>query len=68
VAGALNRLGMTVLSTEVRTLLGAEVDVETEAGTLHGTLLSCTRRSLWLVDGEDDLMVQLDRVNAVHLP
>ncbi|MEO7555890.1 MAG: hypothetical protein ABIV94_04715 [Acidimicrobiales bacterium] len=59
---------MTVLTPEVRTLLGSEVDVETTEGTLHGTLLSCTPRSLWLVANESDLMVPLECVESVHPP
>jgi hypothetical protein len=59
---------MTVLTTAVRTLVGSQVDVETAAGVLHGTLLSCTAQSLWLVDGEDDLMVPISSVHAVHPP
>jgi len=55
-----------VIATQVRRLLGTEVDVETSAGVLHGMLVSCTTRSLWLVAGEDDLMVPLDRVDSVH--
>ncbi|HEV3227016.1 MAG TPA: hypothetical protein VGZ52_09280 [Acidimicrobiales bacterium] len=57
---------MTVLTTEVRTLVGTEVDVETAAGVVHGTLLSCTTQSLWLVAGEDDLMVPTSSVRSVH--
>jgi hypothetical protein len=57
---------MTMLSTEVRTLVGSEVDVETAAGIVHGTLLSCTTQSLWLVAGEDDLMVPIASVRSVH--
>jgi hypothetical protein len=59
---------MTVLSPEVRTLVGSEVDVETASGTFHGMLLSCTARSLWLVADENDLMVPLDSVESVHPP
>jgi hypothetical protein len=59
---------MTVLTPEVRTLVGTEVDVETAAGTLHGVLLSCTAQSLWLVADENDLMVPLDTVESVHPP
>jgi hypothetical protein len=59
---------MTMLTTEVRSLVGFEVDVETAAGVVHGTLLSCTQSSLWLVDGEVDLMVPLEVVEAVHPP
>jgi hypothetical protein len=57
---------MTLLTTEVRTLVGSEVDVETAAGTVHGTLLSYTAQSLWLVAGEDDLMVPISSVRSVH--
>ena len=56
------------LTPEVRTLVGSEVDVETSSGIVHGTLLSCTSSSLWLVAGEDDLMVPLNAVHAVHRP
>jgi hypothetical protein len=52
---------------EVRHLLGATVTVETGHGVVHGTLLSCTSTSLWLVDdGEDDVMVPLDDVQEVR--
>ena len=57
---------MTVLTAEVRTLVGTEVDVETAAGVVRGTLLSYTQRSLWLVAGEDDLMVPIAAVRSVH--
>ena len=52
---------------DVRALLGSTVTVETGHGAVHGTLLSCTSTSLWLVDdGEDDVMVPLDDVQAVR--
>jgi hypothetical protein len=52
---------------EVRHLLGTTVTVETEHGVVHGTLLSCTATSLWLVDDrEDDVMVPLDDVHEVR--
>jgi hypothetical protein len=57
---------MSLLTTEVRTLIGSEVDVETAAGQVHGTLLSYTAQSLWLVAGEDDLMVPISSVRSVH--
>jgi hypothetical protein len=51
---------------EVRHLLGSMVTVETGQGAVHGTLLSCTASSLWLVDdGEDDVMVPLEEVRTV---
>jgi hypothetical protein len=52
---------------EVRHLLGSTVTVETGHGVVHGTLLSCTSTSLWLVDdGEDDVMVPLEDVFDVR--
>jgi molybdopterin-binding protein len=57
---------MTLLTTEVRTLVGSEVDVETAAGIVHGTLLSYTAQSLWLVAGDDDFMVPIASVRSVH--
>jgi len=57
---------MTVLTPEVRTLVGTEVDVETAAGVVHGMLLSCTTQSLWLVAGDDDLMLPIASVRSVH--
>ena len=52
---------------DVRHLLGATVTVETGHGDVHGTLLSCTATSLWLVDdGEDDVMVPLEDVRTVR--
>ena len=59
---------MTLLTTEVRTLVGSEVDVETAAGIVPGTLLSYTAQSLWLVAGEVDLMVPVASVRSVHSP
>jgi hypothetical protein len=54
-------------SRDVRNLLGATVTVETGHGAVHGTLLSCTSSSLWLIDdGEDDVMVPLDEVRDVR--
>ena len=52
---------------DVRHLLGATVTVETGHGAVHGTLLSCTSTSLWLVDdGQDDVMVPLTDVHDVR--
>jgi hypothetical protein len=58
---------MTV-TPEVKTLVGSEVAVETTTGVVRGTLLSCTTRSLWLVAGEDDVMVPMTTVNSVRPP
>ncbi len=52
---------------DVRHLLGSTVTVETGTGAVHGTLLSCTATSLWMVDdGEDDVMVPLADVRTVR--
>ena len=54
-------------STELRHLVGATVTVHTDAGDHHGTLLSCTARSLWLVDDtEDDIVVAIEDVLTSH--
>jgi len=53
-------------SQELRHLVGTTVTVQTGHGDLHGTLLSCTNRSLWLVDdGEDDVVVLIEDVVTV---
>lgn len=53
---------------EVRHLLGATVTVETGThGEVHGTLLSCTTTSIWVVDdAESDVVVQLSDVTDVR--
>ncbi len=54
-------------SQELRHLVGTMVTVHTGNGDLHGTLLSCTRSSLWLVaDGEDDVVVPISEVVTVR--
>ena len=53
-------------SSELRHLVGSIVTVHTGTGDLHGTLLSCTTRSLWLVDDrEDDVVVSIDDVVTI---
>jgi hypothetical protein len=49
----------------LRALVGATVTVETASAVVHGTLLSATRQSLWLVDGDADLVVPLPLVRSV---
>jgi hypothetical protein len=52
---------------EVRHLLGATVTVETDHGEVHGTLLSCTTTSIWVVDdAESDVVVPLADVTDVR--
>lgn len=53
-------------SNVLRPLVGSSITVETDAGLVHGTLLSCTARSLWLIDdGELDVVLTLDHVVSV---
>ena len=53
-------------SQELRHFVGATVIVGTEHGELHGRLLSCTARSLWLVDDtEDDVVVPVEDVVTI---
>jgi hypothetical protein len=53
-------------SQEVRHLVGTTVTVHTGSGDVHGTLLSCTARSIWLVDdGEDDIVVAIEDVLTI---
>lgn len=49
---------------ELRQLLGASVTVRTATGAeVHGRLLSCTARSLWLVDdAEGDVVLPIETV------
>jgi hypothetical protein len=51
---------------DVRTLIGAEVAVDTAGGALEGTLLSCTARSAWIVVGDVDHVVALPHLTAIR--
>jgi hypothetical protein len=54
-------------SSELRHLVGATVTVHTDGGDVHGTLLSCTNRSLWLIDdGEVDVVVPIEDVVTIR--
>jgi len=54
-------------SAELRHLVGTTVTCHPGHGALPGTLLSCTTRSLWLVDDrEDDVVVPIDEVVTIH--
>jgi hypothetical protein len=57
---------MDAVTLELRSMVGTPVWVETATRTVHGMLLSCTRSSLWLVDGEEDVVLPLPSVRAVH--
>ena len=58
--------GHGVTLHDVRTLIGAEVAVETVGGALVGTLLSCTARSAWIVAGDVDHVVALPHLHAIR--
>ncbi|MFP5255030.1 MAG: hypothetical protein ACLGI8_04175 [Acidimicrobiia bacterium] len=51
---------------DLRALVGAEVCALTVAGTVEGTLLSCTSRSAWIVAGDVDHVVALPHLHHVH--
>ena len=61
---------MTMANTEefgapverLRSLTDTEVTVTTHEGHFTGTVLSCTRLSVWLVCNDDDVVVALDDV------
>ncbi len=52
--------------TTLRRSIGRTVDLVTDARTFHGTLLSCSTTSVWLVgDNDTDMIVPLTRVRSV---
>lgn len=66
---------MTMANTEVlgapverlRSLTDTDVTVTTLEGSFRGTVLSCTRLSVWLVCGDDDAVVALDEIVRVDV-
>lgn len=56
----------TVSLHDLRMLVGAQVDARTDTGALHGTLLSCTSRSAWIVSGDVDYVVALPHLREIH--
>jgi hypothetical protein len=52
----------------IRRLIGCDVDVARLDGRLdHGRLLNANRRSLWLVDGDEDRFIALTDIEDLHL-
>ena len=51
---------------DLRLLVGAEVTADTAVGQIDGTLLSCTRRSAWIVVGDVDHVVALVHLRGIH--
>lgn len=52
---------------QLRSLHDAEVTVTTYDGSFTGTVLSCTRLSVWLISDDEDVVLALDEVTSVAL-
>jgi hypothetical protein len=67
-ATTLGSLGAPV--SQLKSLTDQLVTVTTDHGDVTGTVLSCTRQSVWLVAGDDaDVVVALDEITRlVHHP
>jgi hypothetical protein len=57
--------GSGVSFHDLRSLVGAEVAADTLGGPVVGKLLSCTRRSAWIVGDDVDHVVALPHLRAV---
>ncbi len=62
-AGAHRRAMST---TTLRRLRGHEVRIRSDHGELRGTMLSATRHSLWMLVGDQDVIVELHTVRDVQ--
>ena len=48
-------------------MLGHDIDVERRDGRhLRGRLLNATRRSLWLVDGDEDRFIEIIEIEVLR--
>jgi hypothetical protein len=56
---------MSVPHADLRRLLGQRVAVETDRGAVTGTLVSASPRSLWVLCGDQDVLVPLAEVRRV---
>ena len=54
-------------TTTLRQLRGRQVRVRCDRGEIRGTMLSTTRHSVWLLVGDDDVIIERGRVGAVQL-
>ena len=51
----------------IKQLIGHDIDVERRDGYhLRGRLLNATRRSLWLVDGDEDRFVEIVEIEVLR--
>lgn len=53
-------------AAQLKTLLDQLVTLTTGQGEVTGVVLSCTRLSVWLVAGDDDVVVALDDITSLH--
>ena len=49
----------------LRSLHDAEVTITTHDGSFTGTVLSCTRLSVWLISDDEDVVLAIDEISAV---
>jgi hypothetical protein len=54
-------------TTTLRQLRGRQVRVRCDRGEIQGTMLSTTRHSVWLLVGDEDVIIERGRVGAVQL-
>jgi aspartate/glutamate racemase len=52
--------------TQLKSLVDQLVTVTTGQGEVTGVVLSCTRLSVWLVVDDDDVVVALRDITALH--
>ena len=51
----------------IRRLIGHDIDIERrDGGHLRGHLLNATRRSLWLIDGDEDRFVEIVEIHVLR--
>lgn len=51
---------------QLKTLVDQLVTVTTVRGEVTGVVLSCTRLSVWLIAGDDDVVVALDEITSLQ--
>ena len=51
---------------QLKSLVNQLVTVTTAGGEVTGVVLSCTRLSVWLVVGDDDVVVARRDITALH--
>lgn len=51
---------------QLKSLVDQLVTVTTAHGEVTGVVLSCTRLSVWLIAGDDDVVVALDDITSLQ--